>query len=219
MKPYKKYKTTAKSNFISGYSTMCVILIAFFLMFSVLASAMANKSSLAGNIIAQEDSFEAALIPRPRFAPDNVVLNNLTPWPITTSHIGMQVSRLANYLSIVVVQITGLSSTSFSQPGEGHWTTTKQPKPIWYSSAAFSIGVNRLQTVPVFLPNYILFKGLLAARFTVTSLSGLRPLFVGLTFFSLRFSTIWAYHTIGGAADIIISFRLKPALLASNSAS
>lgn len=100
MKPYKKYKTTAKSNFISGYSTMCVILIAFFLMFSVLASAMANKSSLAGNIIAQEDSFEAALIPRPRFAPDNVVriqldalANNDQPY----RDAGIEVSELPFY--------------------------------------------------------------------------------------------------------------------------
>jgi hypothetical protein len=73
MKLYKKYEATVNMNCLSGYSTLSAILIAILLMFSVLAPAMANESSLAGKIILQEDTGEAALSPRPKFTPDKVV--------------------------------------------------------------------------------------------------------------------------------------------------
>jgi hypothetical protein len=73
MKLYKKYKASDNISCLSGYSALSAMLIAIFLMFSVLAPAMANQSSLAGKIIAQENTGEAALSPRPKFTPDKVV--------------------------------------------------------------------------------------------------------------------------------------------------
>jgi hypothetical protein len=48
-------------------------ILAIILMFSVSALAKANRFSLAEKIIAQEDTGEAALIPRPKFTSDKVV--------------------------------------------------------------------------------------------------------------------------------------------------
>ena len=54
-------------------STMSAILIAIFLMLSVLAPSKANGSSLARGTAAQETASEMALIPQPKFTPDKVV--------------------------------------------------------------------------------------------------------------------------------------------------
>jgi hypothetical protein len=82
---------------------MSGILIAGLLMFSALAPAMADESSLARKIEEQQATGEAALIPKPEFTPDKVVriqldalAHNDTPYQDAGIEIAFRFASPAN---------------------------------------------------------------------------------------------------------------------------
>lgn len=97
------YQGTLLKNRLTGYLIISAISISMLLVYSVLALATADESSLVRKIEEQEGTREATLIPNPEFSPDEVVriqldalANNNTPYQNAGIEIAFRFASPAN---------------------------------------------------------------------------------------------------------------------------